>query len=463
MAYGGTIAAILSNYSEVLKTFYLPAIQESLNNDTILKAVIETNETDVSGKNATINHHYGRNTGTFAVADGAIFANPGNQQHQTSTVPCKYNYGIVTFSGPTIAATRDSKGSYANVIDNEIRGVVKDVSTEINRQMWGCGYGVIGRWRSGSASSITFQKMYRGNSIGGDGFGSTFGGKYVKENASCAPVLPTFSTVTATAAALGAVDMAVSAVDTTGSSDYDTITCTSASISEAAGVFYVRPKNTVSTTSASAAGLARQEMMGLRGIVTDTNLDNIPYFDSTYDGGQVSFTVEDPLQGLDTDSYDWWKANVDVSSTRYSTQRALTFELMHRMFDKIEVEAGKDYGPDIILTTHALKREYGELCDADRRRVNVMELDGGYSGLEFNGIPLVADKDAIDGEMYFLTTRDLSIYRMSDYDWMDKDGAILSRVANYDAYEAILFRYAELGCKRRNSQGVIGDLAYTAT
>jgi len=37
----------------------------------------------------------------------------------------------------------------------------------------------------------------------------------------------------------------------------------------------------------------------------------------------------------------------------------------------------------------------------------------------------------------------------------------LSRVSNKDAYEAILFRYAELGCRRRNSHGVLCDLAYT--
>lgn len=52
MAYTGSTAAILSNYDEVLKTFYLPAIQEQLNQDTILSAMIDTNEEDVSGKDA---------------------------------------------------------------------------------------------------------------------------------------------------------------------------------------------------------------------------------------------------------------------------------------------------------------------------------------------------------------------------------------------------------------------------
>ena len=70
MAYTGSTAAILSNYSEVLKTFYLPAIQEQLNNATPLASMLDVNEKDISGKNATINLHYGRNTGTGSRPSG---------------------------------------------------------------------------------------------------------------------------------------------------------------------------------------------------------------------------------------------------------------------------------------------------------------------------------------------------------------------------------------------------------
>ena len=58
---------ILSGYDEVLKNFYLPAIQEQLNHDTILADIIDTNEEDISGKNATIEMHYGRTRGTGEV------------------------------------------------------------------------------------------------------------------------------------------------------------------------------------------------------------------------------------------------------------------------------------------------------------------------------------------------------------------------------------------------------------
>ena len=41
MAYSGSSAAMLSNYSEVLKVYYLPAIQEQLQNENILAPVTQ--------------------------------------------------------------------------------------------------------------------------------------------------------------------------------------------------------------------------------------------------------------------------------------------------------------------------------------------------------------------------------------------------------------------------------------
>ena len=461
MAYTGTTAAILSNYDEVLKTYYLPAIQDQLNNDTPLADLIDTNEKDVSGKNATIQMHYGRSGGTGARADGGALPNADYQKFKTCTVPMRYQYGRVTFSGPTIAATRDEKGSYARVIDTEISGIVTDLQKEVNRQLWGCGNGVLARWTSGSASSIGVAKLYRGNvaSTSGDGFGTTFGGKYLKENGHCVAVVMTATGSTFTVATVSTTDQAVTAVDSTTYPNYDVLTCTTGGVTEAYGTFYVRPGALVTANASSSAGAWRLEMMGLRGIVTNTDLDDIAFISKVTT--DVGFTVNDPLQGLAVATYPWFKSIVKThASGRYLGQRALTLDLMQETFDDVEDEAGKDYGPNVIMTTKAIRRKYLTLMQADRRNVNTMTLDGGWKALDYNGIPLMVDKDAIDGEMYFLTTRDLQIYRMSDYEWMQKDGAVLSRITGYDAYEAVLFRYAELGTTRRNSQGVIADISY---
>lgn len=452
--------ATLSTYSEVLKTFYLPAIQEQLNHATILSDLIDVNEEDISGKDAKIECHYGRSSGTGARADGDALPTATYQKYITATVPTKFIYGRIRITGPTVAATRDERGAYAKVLDSEVRGITTDLKQEVNRMLWGCGWGMIARARSTAAShvTITLPKKYRGNSAWGDGFGTTFGAKYLNERPDCYLVEVASLDGTSATYTLGTVDGNVSAV--TLGTDYDTVTMTAAgTVTE--GDFFMRPHSLNVWTAAGNAH--RLEMMGLRGIVTDQNMEEIMLYDATNtpqlpgDGIYV-----DALQGLSSESYSWWQANCDIhASGRYKGQRALTLNLMDTMFDNVEEKAGKDYGPDLILTTRPLRREYTDLCRADRRFVNTMVLDGGWKAIDYNGIPFTVDNDAIDGEIYFLTTRDLAMYRMSDYDWMDKDGAILSRISGYDAYEAVLFRYAELGCKRRNSQGVICDLSYT--
>jgi hypothetical protein len=449
-------ATNLSNYDEVLKTYYLDGIQEYLNHSTILKDLIEVNEKDISGKSATIESHYGRSTGTGARGDGAALPSANYQKFKTCTVPMQYIYGRIEVTGPTIAATRDAKGAYGKALDLEVRGIVNDLGKECNRMDWGAGYGTLARWRSTlGATSYTLQKLYRANTAGGDGFGSAFGGKYLENRGDAVPVvLSSMSSASAATYTVDLTDIDVSAL--LKGTGFDTITVTDPVVTEAAGTFYVRP---ASLGAAAASGTNRLEPMGLRGLVTDTDLDEISILDGTDAGLGI---VNDPLQGLAVATYPWFKSIVDShGSGRYAGDRALTLTLMQTMFDMVEEAAGKDYGPSLMLTTRAIRREYLELVRADKRFVNTLELDGGWTALDYNGVPFTVDNDAIDGEIYFLTLGDIQCYRMSDYDWMQKDGAILSRISGYDTYEAVLFRYHEMGIKNRKTQGVLTDIQYS--
>ncbi len=456
MSYAGTTAAILSNYENALKNYYLPASQEQLNHGTILADKIDINEEDVYGLHAKMEMHYGRTNAVGARADGGALPVADYQKVVQATIPTKYNYGTITMSGPTIAATRDTRGAWARAVDREVTGCVTDVQKDMNRQLWGCGYGTLARWRStGSGTEYTLQKKYTGNSAGGDGFGSTFGAKYFEEFSRGTPAVTSALSGTGIVT-IDTTNIAVSAI--VESSDYDTITCTDPTVNEAAGTYYVRLASSRSATAGTAAGYPRLEMMGIRGIVTDTDLDEI----AANDGTDTGLSVNDPLQGLAVSGKNWFKSYVNtISGGRYTGQRALSFNLMQKVFDRVEIKAGVGYGPDMIITSHSIRAEYLDLCRTDRRQVNTMKLDGGWTALDYNGIPLMVDSDAIDGEMYFLTLKDIQIYRMSDYEWMsDAGGSILRVISGYDAYEAVIFRYAEMGCKRRNSHGVLCDLVY---
>ena len=44
---------------------------------------------------------------------------------------------------------------------------------------------------------------------------------------------------------------------------------------------------------------------------------------------------------------------------------------------------------------------------------------------------------------------------MKDWDWLDKDGSMFTRVANKPAWEATLVCYADLGCQRPAGQRML--------
>jgi hypothetical protein len=60
--------------------------------------------------------------------------------------------------------------------------------------------------------------------------------------------------------------------------------------------------------------------------------------------------------------------------------------------------------------------------------------------------------------MYFLNEKEMKIYRESDWSFMDRDGSKWQRVIGYDAYDATLYKYCQLGTHRRNSHGLLDDI-----
>jgi hypothetical protein len=459
MAYAGTTAAILSNYSYVLKKFYLPSIREQINNSTVLMRRLKRNTEAVAGKDATIAVHYGRNLATIALGDGGLLPDAGYQRVLETIVPTKYNYGRITVSGPTIAATRDQKGSYAKALDYEMKGLVKDFSKDCNRQLWGCGYGILARWEAGTSTTYTAQKQYM-PTTGGAGFGSAFGSKYWMPEGISGMESVNVNYTTNASISVGTVNMAPSAV--TKNTTNDQVTVTDPGTPSTGSV--VIKGNSSRATLTGTTDVTRREMMGLWGIVNDKNPD-VCFSDNGVVAASSGLTTAGTLQSLDVDTYSWWAAKLrSHADGRYQGQRSLTTKLMQSCIDDMEEELADDTGgalnPTIILTTRAIRREYIDLLVADKRFVDWKTMDGGYKVVEFNGIPMAVDNDAHAGEMYFLYEPALEIYQMSDQEWMEKDGAVLSRTANYDAYEATLFWYSELGCSRRNVHALLTDIDY---
>ena len=163
------------------------------------------------------------------------------------------------------------------------------------------------------------------------------------------------------------------------------------------------------------------------------------------------------LYNIDPATYPVWTAQVESNG---GTPRALSEGLMIKEADDIYTRGGDT---TVIWTTLGVRRAYFNLLVQQRRYTDTKEFEGGFSGLAFTTdrgeIPVMADIDCPLNSMYFLNENQITIYRPQDWGFMDRDGSRFIRVIGFDAYDATLYKYMQLGCHQRNSQGLLGDIA----
>jgi hypothetical protein len=125
----------------------------------------------------------------------------------------------------------------------------------------------------------------------------------------------------------------------------------------------------------------------------------------------------------------------------------------------VRIRGGKT---TVIFQNLGVRRAYFNLLTQQRRFTDVKTFTGGFTGLAFTTdqgeVPVVVDVDCPPNTQYFLNEDELKWYREGDWSFMNRDGNMWDRVTNFDAYDAIMYQYSELGTHRRNSHGVIQDI-----
>ena len=92
----------------------------------------------------------------------------------------------------------------------------------------------------------------------------------------------------------------------------------------------------------------------------------------------------------------------------------------------------------------------------NRTNVDVMNLEGGFKAISYNGIPVVTDRFAPEGNMYILNTSEFTLHQLCDWRWLEgDDGRVLKQVANKPVFTATLVKYADLLCEKPMGQGLI--------
>jgi len=166
----------------------------------------------------------------------------------------------------------------------------------------------------------------------------------------------------------------------------------------------------------------------------------------------------DSLHGVSGATNRRWNSYVSSNSGTNRTPTELLFQTAIDQFHK-----ASGMVPNLAVAPHDGGRNYAAQLTSQKRYNDTLNLQCGFSGLSVStssgSITLVPDRFCPANTCFLLNTAHLFWNQITDWEWMQEDGAILDRVVNQDAYGATMFKYSELTTDRRNAHGKISDLA----
>lgn len=162
------------------------------------------------------------------------------------------------------------------------------------------------------------------------------------------------------------------------------------------------------------------------------------------------FGDSDTLYGLTRSSNKWMKPYSTTSST-------ITDVKIQKAIDTLDEVAGSN--ADFIVCSAGVKRAYQDYLLTNRSNVDVMNLQGGYKAISYNGIPVISDRFCPEGTMYILNTGDFHLHQLCDWRWLEgENGKVLHQDANKPTYTATLVKYADMICDRPIGQAKISGI-----
>lgn len=406
----------LSALSEALKVFYLDSIKEQLNNASVLYSQLKkVTMYEADGKNFTFQLHTGRNKAAgLGLSEGGTFHTAGTQSYVSCIVPNRYLYIPIEVSNQAIYATKSEAGSAVMAVDSEIQGGVRDFKRAVNRQLNSDGTDALAYWTGADDTSGTNVDDNQGNAF-----------VHLQTGATTCDLID---------ASDNSTELGSDIVVTLGA--------------EAASNFAVTWTGTVSG-SADGDYLVHANTMGKQ-------LTGIQAIISTGD----PITPTGGLQGLAVATYPWWKAQVVDGGTSFAVPGDITLANLQRPITRIATNS--DYSVQDIsfmVSNLFLQDKYADFAASIKRIVGTMELDAGWTGINFNGLAWIGDPQHQRQVINYICKDALCFVQTADLQWRDRGGAVLHPLETKDVYQAIAFCYMNLATTARNA---LGQLRYVA-
>lgn len=392
----------LQTADNALKEVYLGVVADQLNTSVNpLLAKINQTTSDVWGKEIRKMAPYGINGGIGAGdEDGSLPTAAGNNYAQF-VLELKNLYGRIEISDKAIRASQNSAGSFVNLLNAEMEGLIKASTFNFGRMLFGDGTGILATISTNDTSSVTVdttRNLIEGMVVDivnkADGTVNTVAGRRITS-----------------------IDRANKKVTLSGS----------ALTSEA-----FKPSTSQTNTYALCVqGSYGKEITGLGAI----------------------FKSSGSLYGLNRSTYNWMVPYISNIAGE-STMTAISDVTMQKAIDELDEVAGSKV--DFIVCSAGVKRNYQEYLNSYRSNVDVMELAGGYKAISYNGIPLVSDKFVKPNTMYLLNTKEFNLHQLCDWQWLEgEDGRVIKQIQGKPTYSATLVKYADIICDHPAGQAMI--------
>lgn len=379
----------IASGAALLQNVYKGGLIDLLNAEMPVYRAAEKMKDQYSGLQVVRALRSRRGQGIGAGSDGGLLPKIGRSVNVQATISAKFNWLRFGITAGMIKASQSNQGSFVRGYANELKQGYNDFKTDINRQLCLDGSGTVAQVNTLSAASSSL--VIKGRTTGEPAL------KYIDVDFTfdvvrAGVVIASGITVTAitsggpaTATATVTLDQAISC------NVSDLLIRSGSNAAEIQGLFY--PLDGATTT---VYGIDRTQALAYQGNVSDL-------------------------------------------STAQSSVLSLT--AMQSIFNE-GLRRGNVGKYNAIFTDFSSLAYYQKLLTPDKRYANTKEGDGSFGNkgefyLEFNGIPLVPDKD-MPTKMIFMPSEVLKFYILSELDVADETGSPYLAQNDADSFETRL-------------------------
>ena len=383
----------LATADNALKEVYLDVVSNQLNT-TINPLLSKINQTpsDVWGKEIRKIAPYGINGGIGAGTEDGDLPTSAGNNYAQFVLSLKNLYGKLEISDKAIRASETSSGAFVNLLNTEMEGLIRASAFNFGRMLYGDGTGFLATVTENTSSAITVDSVT--NLIEG----------------MVVDIITSDGEVTKPSLRIKSIDRANKIVTFT------------------SGTF---TSNEFAGNKLCVQGSYNNEITGLGAIFKSTG----------------------SLYGLSRSAYSWmtpYMKNIEESSNKTDISEII----MQKAIDELDEVSNSKV--DFIVCSAGVKRNYQSYLASYRSNIDVMNLEGGFKAISYNGIPVVSDRFVPANTMYLLNTSEFNLHQLCDWKWLENEnGRIIKQTPGKPTYQATLVKYADIICNKPSGQAKI--------